>query len=303
MSKIIKLTAEMLEQAKQEFAERCAKARSTNGSISFTKVFQPTQEKATLRFTELAWLKMKALVAENSKEVAWHGCVERLDGDVYLVSDILVYPQEVTGVTVDMDADAYAKWIQAGIVSGDDRFNHFYMQGHSHVDFAVSPSPTDLDHQKEILDMVRDNGFYVFVIWNKKNEHNIWIYDLQKNTLFENADVTVEVLRTQNGVVQFLADAAENVRTHTPVYTPVKYPSVSESYAGSHTSCGKTAASGGSDVQGTGVKANTFDQKKKITAHVDRGQSYTVYDDDDPYGPFGVRDYWSGINNYYGMED
>ena len=302
MSKIIKFTQELLEQATAEFVAEMKRTRAVGGSVSYNKTFDTGNAKATLRFTELAWLKMKALVAENSKEVAWHGVAERCEDNVYLISDILVYPQSVTGASVDMDTEAYTKWIQDGIVSGDERFNHFYAQGHSHVDFAVTPSPTDLGHQKEILSMVRDTGFYVFMIWNKKNDRNVWIYDLGKNILFENADVTVEIIEQPNGVVQFLRDANAMVKTRVPVVTQQTggtYGGGSSYYSGLYRGTGLTGAGKSAGISNTAAGAG---QKKKVTAHVDRGQSGGFDDEEeDPHGPFFVRDYYHG-DDYYGLE-
>lgn len=297
MSKIIRFTAEMLDQAKLELLEGLSKARMVNGTISFSKTFTTGNAKAVLRFTELAWLKMKALVAENDKEVAWHGVADRLGDNVYVISDILVYPQEVTGATVDMDTDGYAKWIQNGIVSGDERFDHFHAQGHSHVNMSVSPSPTDLEHQKEILDMVRDTGFYIFMIWNKKNDHNIWIYDLGQNILFENSDVSVEIDAEPNGVVKFLEEAENMVKSRVPVAPVTKYGSQYQ-YGSQYYSGAKTEKPVGSLVASAAEKS-AKDQKKKVTAHVERPQSSSMYDDDDdPSGPFYYNDRYSG--SYWG---
>lgn len=300
MSKFIRFTAEMLEKAKAEFLEEMRKTKLVNGTINFRKTFDTGNAKATLRFTELAWCKMKALVAENEKEVAWHGVAERCDGNVYLISDILVYPQEVTGATVDMDTERYSKWIQEGITSGDERFAHFYAQGHSHVNMAVSPSGTDLDHQKEILSMVRDTGFYIFMIWNKKNERNIWIYDIGKNILFENADITVEILEQENGVVQFLRDAADIVKTHVYVTQFGSAYRGGGYYGGTGAPYGKPASNPGAVTPV--ITGKTADKKPKVTAHVDRKSTFegSGYDDDDPSSPYYYNERYTG--NLYGME-
>lgn len=218
MSKIIRMTPEYIEQIKREFEEAITKAKIADGKISYTKSFATTNQKARLLFTEKAWTKMQALLREFDKEVAWHGVVERGENNDYLVSDILVYPQQVSAANVEMDTEEYAKWIQEGILSGDERYDHFYFQGHSHVNMGTTPSSVDLNHQEEILNKLRDTGFYVFVIWNKRNERNIKIYDLAKNTLFETGDVSVEVVEEEDGVEKFVREAKKLVRNKT--YTP-----------------------------------------------------------------------------------
>lgn len=231
MSSIIRITPEYKAKLLEDFEKHIERMRVANGRSNYPIVFDSVNAKAKLMFTEPAWMKMQALVREFDKEVAWHGVAERGEDNVYIVSDILVYPQEVGAATVEMDTEEYAKWIQAGIMAGDERFDHFYFQGHSHVNMATSPSSVDLQHQEEILNSLRPDGFYIFVIWNKRNDHTVKIYDLAKNTLFENADVSVEVIEDANGIEKFIREAKKIVKTKT--YTP---PSTytGQTYGGSY---------------------------------------------------------------------
>lgn len=311
MSKIIKFTPELIDEMREEFEKQLKSAKLVDGRFSFIKSFNSSADKAELVFSELAYLKMKALVDMADKEVAWHGVTERGDGNEYRVSDIMVYPQTVTGATVDMDQAEYAKWIENGILSGDARFDHVHMQGHSHVNMAVSPSSTDLEHQREILGMVRDGGFYIFMIWNKKGDHNIWIYDLAKNKVFENADITVKIDEEDNGISKFLREAKEMVKTKT--YTPSApaksytgytgyggyggYGGYSGGYSGQRESYKPTATGGGAaEKKETYLPRPSYSgQKNRVIARVDRG--YEDDEEDDPKSPFYVSDH------YYGMEE
>lgn len=333
MSKIIKFTPELVEEMRREFEESLLNAKLINGRFSFVKSFNSSAEKATLTFTEQSYLKMQALIDAIDKEVAWHCVAERCEENKYRISDILVYPQTVSGATVDMDTKEYAKWIEQGIISGDERFDHLYAQGHSHVNMAVSPSTTDLDHQAEILKMVRDNGFYIFMIWNKKNDHNIWIYDMAKNTVFENSDIKVEVEEEENGLTKFLREAkpmVKNMAYTTPTYAGGygggyggygyggygggygNYGSGYGGYSGGY-SGGKYAGSAASqpskkdqppvtksivpvtknEPKGAVPPRNIAAQKPRVTAVVNRDDD----EEDDPTSPFYVNDH------YYGMED
>lgn len=100
--------------------------------------------------------------------------------------DILVYPQQVSGATVNTDQEEYTNWLYG---LEDAVFNALKMQGHSHVDMGVSPSSVDLTHQSEILSQLEGDMFYIFMIWNKRLEHTIKIYDLGSNTLYEDEDI------------------------------------------------------------------------------------------------------------------
>lgn len=187
MSKIIALTPELIEKMRSESTGPLTRNK-------FTKVFdEKLGEKATLYFTLEAWTKMTALLRECSKEVAWHGVAQRVDGEknAYRISDIMVYPQTVGPATVDMDEIAYTKWLIEH--DGDERFDHIRFQGHSHVNMATSPSATDMQHQEEILSQLGPEDFYVFAIYNKSLSRDIKIYDMATNRMYDTTDVTVKI--------------------------------------------------------------------------------------------------------------
>lgn len=194
MSKIITLTEDMIQAATAEFNERLTKHRAMCGAVQYTKTFEDKNDKAVLYFTQLAWNKMTALLREFSKEVAWHGVASRVDGEenAYVVSDIMVYPQTVGPATVDMDEVAYSKWIVDH--DGDERFQSIYFQGHSHVNMPTSPSGTDEKHQEEIISQLGPDDFYIFVIYNKALNRHIRIFDMKKNRMYDNEDVTTEMI-------------------------------------------------------------------------------------------------------------
>ena len=87
--------------------------------------------------------------------MAW--CAERCEEkDTYLISDILVYPQEVTGSTVTTDQNEYEMWLMK---QEDDVFNNIRMQGHSHVNMSTSPSSVDLNLYDGILSQLDSDMF------------------------------------------------------------------------------------------------------------------------------------------------
>ena len=191
MAKIIKITAEYIEQCKQEFATALKSYKLSDGKLTYSKSFTASDRKAKVYFTSEAWEKMQALINGFDKEVAWHGLAYRGDGDDYYITDILVYPQEVTGSTVNTDQEKYQTWLMQ---HDDEVFNNIRMQGHSHVNMSTGPSSVDDSLYERILDQLSDSMFYIFLIYNKRGEKTFKIYDLAKNILFETGDVTVEVL-------------------------------------------------------------------------------------------------------------
>ena len=61
-------------------------------------------------FTETAYNKMWALVDYNTKEIGWHGTVERKD-NTFIITDILVYPQAVDATSIVADEAKFAEWL------------------------------------------------------------------------------------------------------------------------------------------------------------------------------------------------
>ena len=285
MSKILKMTPEIMEGMRKEFETALKTAQIVDGKFSFTKSFQSDNRKATICFTPEAYAKMTALVQAFDKEVAWHFVTERgEEPNTYLIYDVLVYPQTVAAATVDMDVEAYAAWKETGLRSGDERFFHLHGQGHSHVNMSTGPSPTDMNHQRGILADLRPSGFYIFVIWNKRNEHTMWVYDLQENIVYEDRDLTLKI--GDSDLTGFVSDAKALVKTQMPA--PTKW-------TGGYTAPKPVVSAQQAPV--TVIPAAK--QKEKVYAisrdAITRNAS-PYPDDDDPTSPFFVRD------NYYGME-
>lgn len=214
MARQITFSKEQAKEMADELISELMKGRFIDGDIKFQKSPPKSNEKATIIFTDIAWMKHRALLDMCSKEVAWHGVAERVEGEenTYRISDILVYPQTVTAAFVDMDTEKYAKWIQDNM--GDERFDHLYMQAHSHVDMGVNPSGTDLQHQSGILDMLGKDSFYIFMIYNKRLNRYIRIFDMRKNLVFENEDVSVTI----SGLTGFAAEVTSNVQERSYQY-------------------------------------------------------------------------------------
>ncbi len=296
MSKIIKVTEELLAEIQRDFAEALKKVRMADGEISYKKSFGTIDAKATLYFTEKAWVKMQFLVMKTDKEIAWHGTAERLDGEenAYLINDILIYPQSVTGATVNTDQDRYREWWEE---FDDDMINSIKMQGHSHVNMGVTPSGTDLTNNEAILAQLRQNSFYIFLIWNKRDEQTIKIYDMQKNILFETKDVEVMVVDGECKIMEFMQEVDELVTTKS-----YQYQTPSKQVPAATTPASTTAKPEEKEKkeEKTGVKKG---KKKKKESSSAKNYGYPSEDKDDYYPGYSGRygayrgyydDYWEG---------
>lgn len=201
--------------------------------------------KATIRFSEKAWIKMFALIHTYSTEVEWHGVVERIAPDAFYIKDVLIFPHEVTGSTVTSDQTAYEKWLDT---LDNDTFNALRFHGHSHVNMGVTPSGVDMNYRKNILNnfgtpTANSDYFYIFLIFNKKGEISGEIYDLQNNALYSTDDITI-ITDESKWLTDFLDEAKDVVKEHSYSYnysgssyggTPATAPKT-DYYGNAHTS-------------------------------------------------------------------
>lgn len=191
MRKIILTIAErkaLLKEIEEEL-----KSKRTNGTftVSYKAKEQDLDEPIVLNFTSIAWFKTFTLVNEFTTECAWHGLVHESENrKTFTVYDIIVYPQTVTGATVDMDEKEYEVWHQ----SLDDRsYNNLRMQAHSHVNMAATPSGKDKTTYEDIQHTLSNDSFYIFMIFNKKGDVWVNIYDLKNNAVYDKSDIVITV--------------------------------------------------------------------------------------------------------------
>ena len=189
MAAPILITDAMKRKIRDEFTKQLSELKTSAGVFNYSKSFRYDKASAVLWLTSLAYSKTVALVTTFSDEVAWHGTAVRKSKNEFIVEDIFVYPQEVTGGTVTTDQDLYTQWLYE---FDDETFNGIRMQGHSHVNMGVSPSGIDDRHRDKILQQLEGDMFYVFMIWNKSLNVYTLIYDMANNILYEDDDIDVQ---------------------------------------------------------------------------------------------------------------
>ena len=182
----------MLDKLKE--IENAALFSSLSTNLNVQDILTGVPSTAKVQFTHIAWEKMTALVRNNPKaEAAWHGVAHRVESGVYKVSDILCYPQLAGAATVESDDDSYPQWMCR---LEDEVYNNLRFQAHSHVDFSATPSSVDTTNWDTFLKEVPDDGFYILMIINKRNEKYVQVIDKAANVIWENKDVKVIVGET-----------------------------------------------------------------------------------------------------------
>lgn len=243
MSKPIRMTQEMKNEIMADVAKKLESMVLFDGKQSIPIDYHYNEkDHATVVFSRIAWEKQMRLVDEFSSEVGWHGLVHRdaEDPSKFVIDDILVFPQEVTGATVTPDQGAYDQW---NAMLPPEQRNAMRYHGHSHVSMATSPSTTDDTFQKgilgrlngdgyteemrrQIMEQLGESAFYIFMIWNKRREHHVRIFDLFNNTYYDGKEVSIQIEGMED-LDSFIADAKSKVRTKT-----YSYPSYGGQYGG-----------------------------------------------------------------------
>jgi hypothetical protein len=196
-----------------------------------------SDDKPTVILSQKAYIKIKTLVAKAEGEVGWNGTVTR-NGNTFTVNDIYVYPQEVTGATVTCDELETAKLLMQ---LPTEVFNSLRFQGHSHVNMGITPSGTDTTMYEKYLQNLGEDDFYIFMIFNKKDDYYIEINDNKTNIIYYKADINLEI----EGTDEFWDSVKDNIRKHTPVQTqPQPQPQNTSS-----TKCDKLSCRGCADFE------------------------------------------------------
>lgn len=144
----------------------------------------------TVYITAEAYSKMRKLVDDISSEVGWYGTVTKVPmlESTYVIEDILVYPQIVTGATVEQDED---RMFEFEMELTNEQVNMKRFHGHSHVNMGVTPSGVDEQFYKDLLTQVND--FFIVAITNKKRDLYVRFYDIENNILYTDVPLTIIV--------------------------------------------------------------------------------------------------------------
>ena len=142
----------------------------------------------TIYISANAYVKMRMLVDQMSTEVGWYGTVTKCPGlqETYIIEDILVYPQTVTGATCEQDE---TKMFDFEMSLTTEQVNSKRFQGHSHVNMGVTPSGVDEQFYQDLLTQVND--YFIICITNKKNDYTVRFYDVENNILYTDLELKV----------------------------------------------------------------------------------------------------------------
>lgn len=153
-------------------------------------------EKPTLNITAEAYVKMLELIRQSSVEISWHALVEKQSSGSFYLYDILVFPQINSATSTTTDDEDFAKWQMELIANKEFPYEDLRCHGHSHVNMNVFSSGIDDQYQHDLIAKVEDGDYYIFLIMNKKMEICAFIYDFDKQIMFETKDINIKIVGT-----------------------------------------------------------------------------------------------------------
>lgn len=190
-------------------------------TVSLSKVYEvkgKNKIKAKVLFPEVVFKKIQALVEACPKEVAWHYTMVRGSSPhTYMIQDVLVFPQEVSGVHATSNDELYPKWVDE---LPTPVYNNLRGHGHSHVHMGVGASPTDEAHYEDLTKHEKD--FYFMHITNKTGKHEARLIDVANNIIFFDKDIEL-VLPKSNDFSDWAEQQLKDMVV-APVTTRTSWP-------------------------------------------------------------------------------
>ena len=284
--KPIKLTEEMklalFQEVMKKFDEQMNSYgfNTTDANISVkTNFSKQAEEKVVISYTQQAYLRMRELVQFFDSEVAWYGLVEQIDPLHYYVYDVKVCKQYVNGTKVDTEDEDMFEFFSN---LTDEEAEHMHFQAHSHVNMSTSASGTDVQNQEDIMKNLSGKGFYIFQIWNKKDDISTYLYDLDNNVFYDSKDVLIDI----EGVDDFIVSVADLVQK---IATTYPYQGNSKGYTS-----WRPDGSAAPKENTSAAKKEEKKNEKSIEKDDDYQPSYLpgYYDGDYSYGYAGRGDWY-----------
>lgn len=153
--------------------------------MSITFIKQPNIPKVI--FSPIAYATMQLALEVKlveSLEFMFLGEVYRKSESEFFVDKIVFAPQAAnSGAYVETDDDRYPEWLNTNYPKVSDR-QKLRLHGHSHVNMATNPSPTDNKLMESMLNNISD--FFIQLIINKRGDYTLNLFDKETNLIFKN---------------------------------------------------------------------------------------------------------------------
>ena len=182
----------LIKEFTKELKKPIPDLKNIEQKINETLKIKKNYKKPQIIIEETAILKMRELVKQSDVEIQWHGLVKR-EKNKYRIYDIIVFPQLNSGARTETDEEEFAEWFTRLMMNNEELVQDIKMHGHSHVNMQVFSSDIDDEYQKKIIQNLKEDAFYIFLILNKKDEIHPIIYDIEKNLCYTGNEIEIIV--------------------------------------------------------------------------------------------------------------
>ena len=230
--KPINITDETKMMLFKDFAEKFMKEldnfsfNKNETKFSFScNLGKEAKEKITILYSQKAYIRMLTLVDFYDTEVGWYGFVEKLSDHLYYVYDVKLCKQYVNGTKVDTEDEDTLKFFDS---LTDEEAAHMHFQAHSHVRMGTMASGIDLQNQADVIRNMGKTGFYIFQIWNKSNDINTYLYDLDNNMFYDKKDIIIDI-EDDEGTISDFVDSTVDLVVEKKSYPYQQYAGMNNS--------------------------------------------------------------------------
>lgn len=138
-----------------------------------------------LQIQDRAWAKLRYFVDNTDGEISGLGKIER-DGDNFVVTDVQIFTQSVSGAHSDIPAQALAQF-QVELMRQGESMEQWVLWWHSHAKMGVFFSQRD----KDTIDESTDFRYMVSLVTNHKHELTARVDVYEPARLYSAIDVVV----------------------------------------------------------------------------------------------------------------
>lgn len=175
-------------------------------------------------FTPYAHALLREYVEQCQYEISGAGKVIRDEENNFVITDLAVLPQQVTGATTDITSAEMAKF-QVELIRKGENVGEWYLWWHSHVNMEVFWSERDKDTMDDSTDYKR----LLSVVTNKRDEYRarLDVYEPERMYM-DNLDVEIQLPERDAAMVERVKkDIADHVthKTYTPIQNTYAYNS------------------------------------------------------------------------------
>jgi hypothetical protein len=284
-----------------------------NSKTTTLQMTVPDENTPVIFITTYALMKMNNYIQNSDKEISWLGVVEHNE-NVFMITDVMLFEQEVTGTTTEIDEGHLSSFGTRLIQTGQmDLYNKIRMWGHSHVKLDVYASKTD----EETFEQFYENcEFFIRLIANQKGDMKVDFIDNERHIKYLDMDwyenKTDAQIKLEELINQFNKSMEElnnkikedvKVEIEANIIDKKKVGSSTQTNTESHTSTTRKTGNGGNEpmirirkgnaIVLTNIKA-VFTEDEIITLMEKCYNYWDLSDELKQYAPFedyGVDDY------------